>query len=158
MVIISIDITPAADFTNTATVAATGASPPGDPNPLNNTSSWTVSVFAPPLAPVANLTLQSGGPIPNAGQMQTLLTWAAPSSLGGCATVSYDVLRSTHPSVFTDDVAVCVATDLSVTTAADSETILPGQVFYYLVRAENACGSSLGANSSGTPRTGRTCP
>lgn len=158
MISITIDITPAANFTNASTVEATGASPPVDPNLANNASDWTISVFAPPLAPVANLTLQAGGPIPNAGQAQTLLAWAPPASLGGCATVTYDVLRSTSPSVFTDDVAVCVATDLSATTAADAEAIMPGQVFYYLVRAENACGSSLGTTSGGSQRTGRTCP
>jgi len=43
-------------------------------------------------------------------------------------------------------------------TAIDPVTPATNQVRYYLVRAENACGGTLGSSSAGVPRAGRSCP
>jgi len=51
--------------------------------------------------------------------------------------------------------------DVADRVAEDFDEPGPGGVFYYLVRAENACpdgAGSLGARSDGTERTGRDCP
>jgi len=87
------------------------------------------------------------------------LAWSPPSAPGGTADV-YDVLRSTNPADFVG-AATCIMTRTAATNAADPATPLPGQVFFYLVRADDACPSglgSLGTTSSGTARTGRSCP
>ena len=42
-----------------------------------------------------------------------------------------------------------------------SVAVVPQAVFFYLVRAENACPlgqGSLGKDSNGAPREGRSCP
>jgi putative metal-binding protein len=91
----------------------------------------------------------------------TTLSWLAPASPGG-TTVVYDTLRSSDPSDFT--VATCVEqNDSSNTIATDATTPASRAVFYYLVRAENACPigfgfGSLGTDSAGVPRASRTCP
>ncbi len=57
--------------------------------------------------------------------------------------------------------ATCVATGTSGMSATDAYTPLPGQIFFYLVGADDACPSgigSLGTASSGAARTGRSCP
>ena len=87
------------------------------------------------------------------------LEWSPPSAPGGVADV-YDVLRSTNPGDFVG-AATCIATRTAATGATDPTTPLLGQVFFYLVRADDACPSglgSLGTTSSGTARTGRSCP
>jgi hypothetical protein len=83
----------------------------------------------------------------------TSLAWAAPASPGG-RTLLYDVLRSAAKDDFTSP--ACVARDGAAATAADGA--LPVQVFYYLVRAKNACGGNVGARSDGTPRIAGACP
>jgi subtilisin family serine protease len=82
----------------------------------------------------------------------SVVSWLAPDQPGAVAP-TYDLLRSTTPSDFTG--ADCVAVDLSGTEAVDSA--LPGVVFYYLVRVNNACGSTLGSTSGGLPREGPIC-
>lgn len=96
----------------------------------------------------------------------TTLNWSAPASLGGVsASVQYDTLRSTSRNDFvTDPPATCVESDDGPNTAAtDSDIPAVGAVFYYLVRAQNACPGalgigSLGTTSSGAARTARDCP
>jgi hypothetical protein len=156
MITVTISITATATFVNSSAVAATGASPPADPNPANNTSSWTVTVFSAPLAPVQNVQLSPGGAAASPTQVQTLISWSPPSDLGGCTTVSYDVLRSPNASDFTT-AAVCLATSIAATQAEDSAAIQPGEVFFYLIRAKNECGSTLGTDSTGTQRSGKEC-
>ena len=44
-------------------------------------------------------------------------------------------------------------------TTTSSGPPAPGQRFFYLVRAGNACGKgAVGTRTGGTPRTVRTCP
>lgn len=95
--------------------------------------------------PARTLALSGDGPVQ--------LSWASPLAPGGTA-VGYDLLRSSSPSSFA--VAACIesnGTDLSATDAAP-----PAGDLFYLVRAENACGGNLGTDSSGTPRSGTSCP
>jgi hypothetical protein len=84
------------------------------------------------------------------------LEWIVAPFDGG-SVPTYDVLRADSPTGF--DSGVCIETDISSTTASDANEPLSNAVFYYLVRAENDCGSgSLGLQSSGAPRTGMSCP
>ena len=76
---------------------------------------------------------------------------AAGSSTG---TVGYEVLRATDPTRF--DEADMLACGLETTTFVDTDA--PEGVFYYLVRAANDCGSTLGRDSSGATRSANTCP
>ena len=114
-----------------------GFADPSDCAPLNG------AVWAAPTE-ARDLTLTNPG---------TALGWLAPSSPGG-TTPLYDVLRSTSGSSFMG--AACLETADSDLSATD--TAVPGVVYYYLVRAGNVCGSTLGASSAGTPRVGATCP
>jgi hypothetical protein len=81
----------------------------------------------------------------------TTLNWSAPVSGGGGA-VLYDVLSSPTANGFTS--ASCLASNQSATTANDPS---PDSAFY-LVRAENNCGGSLGNDSTGSPIPGISCP
>jgi len=80
-------------------------------------------------------------------------SWTAPEA-PGATSVSYDLLRSSVAGDFT--AATCVASDLTATTANDPSPT-PG-IAYYLVRANNACGQSLGLTGAGQPRSGTGCP
>jgi len=82
----------------------------------------------------------------------TGLFWSAPSIPGGV--LRYDVLRAAAPDDFS--AATCLASDAAATAAL--EPLEPAAAYYYLVRAENACGGNLGAASDGTPRQGPGCP
>ena len=84
---------------------------------------------------------------------ETELTWNEPPSTGGAA-VGYDLLRSSEAGDFT--AATCLESNTSATSALDGET--PEAVFYYLVRAVNDCGGSLGSASDGDPRDATDCP
>jgi len=97
-------------------------------------------------SPARNLLLQ--------GHVSTSLTWSAPAQPGGTGGPTYDLLRSASAAGFAS--AVCVATNVTAMSASDATA--PAPVFFYLVRAENACGGTLGVASSGAPRSGRTCP
>ena len=83
-------------------------------------------------------------------------TWSQPVSGAGSV---YDLLRSSSPGDFWN--ASCVATGVSQTSVPaswDTVTPLPGQAFFYLVRARGACGTAaMGTSSSGTPRQGTAC-
>jgi hypothetical protein len=87
------------------------------------------------------------------------LSWDPPADLGGLVLV-YDVLRSADASDFVGS-TVCLETDDGADTAAqDTGVPAAGSVFYYLPRAENDCpagGGSLGSDSGGASRSGRTC-
>jgi len=152
LVLVQIQITPSAAFTASASVTASQP----DPNPANNAGSAQVTLFsAPVIGPAEGLVL--GFTTNAAGPAVTTLTWRPPTDLGsGCSTVEYDVLRSVAPSNFT--AAECLVSNISATSASDATTPAPGQTFFYLVRAENACGSNLGTDSAGNPTAGRSCP
>jgi hypothetical protein len=90
----------------------------------------------------------------------TILAWTPPVDPGGVS-LTYDVLRSPAPSDFMT-AAVCLeAADPSADSCIDPEVPSAGEAFFYLVRAVNACPSgegSLGTDSNGVPRPGRSCP
>lgn len=88
-----------------------------------------------------------------AGSAGTGLEWSPPAHPGGTE-VRYDLVRSTIPGDFT--APACVASDVTAVAAADPTS--PGRAFYYLVRAENACGGNLGSRSDGAPRVAGSCP
>lgn len=90
---------------------------------------------------------------PNVGfgtDKDTLLWDPAPYASGGAPV--YDALRSPAADDF-GAAATCLASDVVLTSAGDGATPVPGEVFYYLVRAQNDCG----AGSMGPGRTGRAC-
>ncbi len=90
---------------------------------------------------------------------KTVITFQRPPAPGCTGGVlMLDVLRADDPSDFTT--AVCIETDDTVdSTADDNDEPLPGEAFYYLARAGNACGEgSLGLQSSGAQRSGVSCP
>jgi ELWxxDGT repeat protein len=77
------------------------------------------------------------------------LDWNA---VGGAT--AYDVVRATSPAGFASG-AVCLPA--AGTTASDPA--VPSPVFYYLVRARNACGAgTAGLASAGGPRDVIDCP
>jgi hypothetical protein len=91
----------------------------------------------------------------------TTLSWSPPASPGASvSSLVYDTLLSTTPTGF--QTGSCVESDDGPnTTATYAGDPAPGQVFYYLVRAQDSCAfgmGPLGTDSSGVPRAGRTCP
>jgi len=94
------------------------------------------------------------------------LTWSPPLNPGGdVGFLLFDTIRSTvRNNFFTSPPATCVESDDGPnTTAVDTLSPPSGAVFYYVVRAQNACPGalgvgSLGTTSSGTPRLARDCP
>jgi hypothetical protein len=88
-----------------------------------------------------------------AGSGTTTFTWNPPADPGG-GTVTYDLLRSTSAADFLQ--AVCVASGQSGTSTTDAS--VPAPLLFYLVRAKNSCGGTLGTTSDGTPRSGAICP
>ena len=87
---------------------------------------------------------------------KSILTWQAPA-LPGCVTPTYDVLRASSASNW--NAATCIASGITSQTATDATLPTGGQrVLFYLIRVLDACGSTMGTNSKGVPRTGRTCP
>ncbi|HEV8700526.1 MAG TPA: hypothetical protein VGV60_04545 [Candidatus Polarisedimenticolia bacterium] len=90
---------------------------------------------------------------------QASLTWEPPAS-PGASSILYDVLRSGDPRDFVSG-STCAVSDSTGPVVTDAETPVTGTASYYLVRAQNACPDGegpLGSDSSGTPRTGRSCP
>jgi len=53
--------------------------------------------------------------------------------------------------------APCLESNDPDLLAGDGTAVLPGAVLFYLGRAENSCGGSLG-DGNGTERAGSTCP
>lgn len=87
------------------------------------------------------------------GTNPTQLLWMPPANPGGTQTVVYDVLRSPAPDGFL--AGVCVASGVPFLGIGDAQ--VPAHVFFYLVRAKNGCGGTLGTDSSGTPNSGADC-
>ncbi len=95
---------------------------------------------------VTNLVLSKG---------TTGFQWSQPQSGGGAI---YDVLRSRAATDFWN--ATCVASGIPQTTvpAAWDVNPLPGEIFFYLVRARSACGTApMGIGYNGTLRQGTAC-
>jgi len=78
--------------------------------------------------------------------------WAAASYSGGSVPV-YDVLRSGTASDFGIGTTCLESDDGADTLALDVQQPAAGQLFFYLVRAENECG----AGSLGGGRSGQAC-
>ncbi len=92
----------------------------------------------------------------------TTLNWNVPADPGGTATpLFYDTIRSENAADFGAS-ATCIESDDNLDmTSTDEVTPAPGQVFFFVVRAENVCPlglGSIGAASDGTLRTARSCP
>jgi len=86
------------------------------------------------------------------------LTWSAPLELGGVAVV-YDTIRSANRTDFVFGASCVESDDGSDTSAIDPQAPQNEAVLYYLVGAENACGSgSVGTRSNGSPRSAGSCP
>jgi hypothetical protein len=88
------------------------------------------------------------------------LTWQPPVS-PGAQSVVYDVLRADGGGPFWS--GICVATDVDGTSWTLSRSPGSGNVFFYLVRAVNACPGTigdgeLGVDSDGTARVAASCP
>jgi hypothetical protein len=82
------------------------------------------------------------------------LSWEAPRGTYGLAL--YDVLRSTNPRDFTTP--TCIEVDDVDTQAIAAEDPPPGQIFFYLVRAGNACGEgSAGFSTDGSEKQAGAC-
>jgi hypothetical protein len=88
---------------------------------------------------------------------ETTLDWTPGDP--GAVSPFFDTLRSTDASDFVN-AALCLESDQPDTSAVDTDLPAAGALFYYLVRAENDCPGpgSLGTDSSGTERTGPSCP
>jgi hypothetical protein len=89
----------------------------------------------------------------------TLLTWNAPL-YPGASSVRFDTLRSPVAGDFLG-AALCIEAGGSDTTTLDVDALPVGSARFYLVRSVNDCpdgAGSLGADSTGAPRVGRTCP
>ena len=86
------------------------------------------------------------------------LAWRKPLFPGGTM-VTYDTIRSTTPDTFI--AASCLeSNDGTDTEATDTAAPMPGQLFFYLIRAKSNCPNgygSLGRRSSGAPRVGVEC-
>ena len=85
------------------------------------------------------------------------IVWSAPAMSGGTGAVRYDVLVTDRPYAFF--AGACEETN----DGTDTEALVPrlpgpGKAQYYLVRAENTCGGTIGSNSNGSLRADRTCP
>lgn len=91
-----------------------------------------------------------------------VIEWMSPA-FSGATSLVYDVLRSGDPSDFETEVACVETNDGNDTLAFDYEhPQLPGEVYYYLIRAENYCPNGLGLgflgdDSAGVPRMGADC-
>jgi hypothetical protein len=73
----------------------------------------------------------------------------------------YDVLRSNTPADFFTSAICLESNDGPNSTATDLSNPAIQAVFFYLVRAQDACPSGegpLGTRSGGSPITGRSCP
>jgi len=81
--------------------------------------------------------------------------WSRPVSGGGAV---YDLLRSADSTDWWN--ATCVASGIPYTGVPAGWDIdpLPGEIFYYVVRAQSECGTtSLGETSGASPRQGTAC-
>jgi len=90
----------------------------------------------------------------------TMLRWDPPVRAGGVSLV-YDALRATDPRDFL--AADCLASDTPDPLATDDLPLPPRSARFFLSRAQSACPlplgeGTLGEDSSGRERVGRSCP
>jgi len=86
--------------------------------------------------------------------MQADFSWS-PADPGGTQAPVYDFLSSPNAADFLT--ATCLESDETDLVAGDATVVSPGTVLYYLGRAENSCGGSLGVGET-AERTGSPCP
>jgi hypothetical protein len=86
------------------------------------------------------------------------LAWTPPPGAGGLGAPVYDVLVSSSPGDFSDPTAACLASGTGSLMTTDAAVPPAGMARFHLVRARNGCGGTLGADSSGLERLGRSCP
>jgi hypothetical protein len=88
----------------------------------------------------------------------TTLSWSPPDDPGSDPLVYDTVASSVASEFFARDLTTCLESDGTDTATTDTTTPLSGQVLYYLIRAESACGPGpVGSDSSGVPRSVREC-
>jgi len=74
------------------------------------------------------------------------LSWLAPSSTGGAASVTYNVYRGTSPG---GESATPIATALTSTSYLDnSPSLVSGRKYYYKVAAVNSAGRGPYSNEA----------
>lgn len=89
---------------------------------------------------------------------KTTLVWNSAS--GGPGTV-HDVPRglASQLPVGGGAAEICFRSGVAAATTTDSASPAPGNIFWYLVRGRNTCGTgTYGTTSGGTTRTTSTCP
>ncbi|HEV8202272.1 MAG TPA: immunoglobulin domain-containing protein [Candidatus Polarisedimenticolia bacterium] len=89
----------------------------------------------------------------------TSFSWSAPAIGGTAAGMLYDVVRSTAASDFVG-AGLCVESDDGPNTVAtDGSAPSAGAIFFYVVRAQDACGPGVSHRDNlGNPRSARDCP
>ncbi|HET8946121.1 MAG TPA: right-handed parallel beta-helix repeat-containing protein [Candidatus Polarisedimenticolia bacterium] len=97
------------------------------------------------------------GDDPVAGGTTTRLDWTAPATGGLAASMTYDVIRSTKASDLVTS-ATCLVSGVAATTATETGVPGPGVVWFYVVRARDACGAGAShVGSNGVARPARVC-
>jgi hypothetical protein len=133
--------------------ACAGADNDGDGFEVCDCNDGNPNVWAPP-GPVEDLVAEHG---PGG----TTLSWTAPLFLGANS-VSFESIRSANSINFMTSTLCLPDGDPSDTTILDSSANpAPGTVYFYEVRAVNACPGGdgpLGRASSNLLREGRSCP
>jgi hypothetical protein len=107
----------------------------------------TSSVWAQPSQPLLLLS--------RTGSLATL-SWTDVADPGGSQAISYDLISTALASDLSG--ASCLETDLPTPGATESSSVAPGELLFFLVRAENSCGGSLGDGLLGVERSGPSCP
>jgi hypothetical protein len=86
--------------------------------------------------------------------MQADFSWPTVDP-GGTQPMAYDFLMGSNAADFLT--ASCLESDEADLFASDGTAVSPGAILFYLGRAENSCGGSLGLGD-GTERAGNPCP
>jgi hypothetical protein len=121
------------------------------PGPVCDCAPADAGTWAPP-GNARDLTLT---PVDGSPEV-TALSWDAPLDPGSNV-VTFDVLGSVAPDGFESPAsASCLATTTGL-SSQDPSIPGPGSVRFFLVRASNACGGSLGTDSAGAARIGIPC-
>ena len=89
------------------------------------------------------------------------LSWSSVAPLAG-AGATYDVVRGSVADLRVDGGfagAVCISDSQGMSSYTESDAPPVGEVYYYLVRAQNVCADgSFGSRSGGAPRVVTGCP
>ncbi len=107
------------------------------------------SLWGPP-DPVLTLTAQ----VPVSGNVR--FDWTAPSSLGGIAVPTYDLVRSALKDGFS--AGVCAETNDTNLFAITTDAPGLGAINYFMVGARSTCARSFAPDSDGDTQTVLTCP